>query len=177
MHTPTSSLNTQILLFSFFFFWSCYSTSLNIENTVATSNQFFCFKNYPSYYYINSFSLLRIFFSLILSVSHIIQTQNTKQNPILKIKLNQNKQLRKKEKKKEKKKERNNKPIWPSLVVGRTTSGGRVEDERRRQSGRHGGTESGAEGTAKRSHLTHLFFLRFLLQRKLDNVLESSRKI
>ena len=88
------------------FFWSCYSTSINLENTIATPNQFFCLKNYPNYYYINSFSLLQIsfFFSLILSVSHIIQTQNTKQNLILKIKLNQNKQIWKK---------KMNKPIWP----------------------------------------------------------------
>ena len=82
------------------FFWSCYSTSLNVENIVATPNQFFWLKNYTSYYYINSFSLLRIYFSLILSVSHIIQTQNTKQNPILKIKLNQNKQIWREKKKK-----------------------------------------------------------------------------
>ena len=33
------------------------------------------------------------------------------------------------------------------------------EDERRRRSERCGGTESGEEGGAERSHLTHLFFL------------------
>ena len=75
-------------------------------------------KNYTSYYYINSFSLLRIFFSIILFVSHIIQTQNTKQNPIFKIKLNQNKQIWKK-KKKEKKKEQ----------ADLTQLGGKEEDE------------------------------------------------
>ena len=110
----------------------CYSTFLNLENIIATPNQFFFLKNYPNYYYyINSFSLLRIFFSLILSVSHIIQTQNTKQNPILKIKLNQNKQLRKKEKKKKKRKKEitsQSDPAWwwggRQAVVGWKTSGG-----------------------------------------------------
>ena len=43
---------------------------------------------------------------------------NIKQNPILKIKLNQNKQIWKKKKRKKK-----NKLIWPSRVVGRMTSG------------------------------------------------------
>ena len=41
-------------------------------------------------------------------VSHIIQTQNKKQNPILKIKLNQNKQIWKKKKK----------PILPKPIGG-----------------------------------------------------------
>ena len=103
VHAPAGSPN---------FFWSCYSSSLNLENTVVSSNQFFCLKNYPTCYYINSLSPPDFFFSLILSISHIIQTQNTKQNLILKIKLNQNKQIWKKEKKKKKKREKN-KPIWP----------------------------------------------------------------
>ena len=99
VHVPADSLNAQIFQF---FFWSCYSTSLNLENIVATSNQFFSLKNYSSYCYINSLSPSDFFFSLILSVSHIIQTQNTKQNLILKIKLNQNKQYMKKKEKRKK---------------------------------------------------------------------------
>ena len=54
--------------------------------------------------------------------SQIIQTQNTKQNLILTIKLNQNKQIW--EKRKEK-----NKPIWSNLVVGRRTNGSGAADE------------------------------------------------
>ena len=81
------------------FFWSCYNTSLNLENTVVTSNQFFYLKNLLLYQFF--LSPPNFFFSLILSVFHIIQTQNTKQNPILKIKLNQNKQIWKEKKKKE----------------------------------------------------------------------------
>ena len=81
VHVPADSLNAQIFQF---FFWSCYSTSLNLENIVATSNQFFSLKNYSSYCYINSLSPSDFFFSLILSISHINQTQHTKQNLILK---------------------------------------------------------------------------------------------
>ena len=48
----------------------------------------------------------------------LIKTKNTKQNPILKIKLNQNKQIWKKKKKKKKGR------FDPSQLVGRTTRGG-----------------------------------------------------
>ena len=43
------------------------SSSFNIKNTVVILNQFFYLKNYTSYYYINSFSLLRISFFLSFS--------------------------------------------------------------------------------------------------------------
>ena len=43
------------------------SSSFNIKNTVVILNQFFYLKNYTSYYYINSFSPLRISFFLSFS--------------------------------------------------------------------------------------------------------------
>ena len=51
------------------FFWLMNSNSSNLMSYCTLAIEFFWLKNYTSYYYINSFSLLHIFFSLILSVA------------------------------------------------------------------------------------------------------------
>ena len=87
-----------------FFLGLMNSSPSSLMGYCTLAIEFLRLKNYTSYYYINSFSLLRIFFlSHSLRFSHNPntkhKTQNTKQNPILKIKLNQNKQIWKKKKK------------------------------------------------------------------------------
>ena len=51
------------------FFWLMNSNSSNLMSYCTLAIEFFLLKNYTSYYYINSFSLLHIFFSLILSIA------------------------------------------------------------------------------------------------------------
>ena len=64
--------------------------------------------------------------------SHIIQTQNTRQNPILTIKLNQNKQIWKKKKKEEEEEEEEEADL--------THSSGGEEDKQPRGGGRGSAT-------------------------------------
>ena len=90
-----------------FLFWLMNSSSSTLMGYCTLAIEFFWLKNHTSYYYINSFSLLWISFfphtlSLSLSLSLCCFSQN--------------KQIWKKKKK--------NKSIWPSLMVGRRTSGG-----------------------------------------------------
>ena len=91
-----------------FLFWLMNSSSSTLMGYCTLTIEFFWLKNHTSYYYINSFSLLWISFFLILSLSLSLSLCC----------FSQNKQIWKKKKK--------NKSIWPSLMVGRRTSGGRA---------------------------------------------------
>ena len=73
------------------FFWSCYSSSLDLESIVATPNEFFSFKKSNNSIKDDSFSLID---------SNVSHNQNTKQNLFLIItaKLNQNKKKKLKKK-------------------------------------------------------------------------------
>ena len=74
------------------FFWSCYSSFLDLESIVATPNEFFSFKKSNNLIKNDSFSLID---------SNVSHNQNTKQNLFLIItaKLNQNKKKKLKKKK------------------------------------------------------------------------------
>ena len=62
------------------FFWSCYSSSLNLENIVATPNEFFSLKNLNNQIKTILFSLLSsLYFSLFASLSkNVSHNPNTK---------------------------------------------------------------------------------------------------
>ena len=91
----------------FFFFLSCYSSSLDLESTVATPNEFFSFKKSNNSIKNNSFSLID---------SNVSHNQNTKHKT--KSISYYNSKVESEQENKEKKKV---KPIWPSLAVGRRT--------------------------------------------------------
>ena len=117
---PTDSLYAKLFQF---FFWSCYSRSLDLENTVATSNEFFYLKN--SYISVkkkkkNFLSPLiatntTIFLSNIFKLKHnkIIRIQTQKHN----FKINQIITIKPKKKKKKKWKieDRSHWPIWTAF--------------------------------------------------------------
>ena len=90
--TPTASLKAKLFQT---FFWSCYSRSLNLENTVATPNDFFSIKDLNNRIKKNSFSLLSslcfsLFASLSKNVSHNPNTKHkTKSNSYNKVELEQ----------------------------------------------------------------------------------------
>ena len=55
----------QKIFLLFFFFLSCYSASLNLENTVATLFPYFIYKNWTVVFFYYSFSLIQTFFLLL----------------------------------------------------------------------------------------------------------------
>ena len=103
----------KIFLF-FFFFLSCYSSSLDLESTVATPNEFFSFKKSNNSIKNDSFSLIDS------NVSHN-QKQKAKSISYYNSKVESEQENKKKKERKEKKKF---KPIWPNLAIGRRNSDG-----------------------------------------------------
>ena len=103
----------------FFFFLSCYSSSLDLESTVATPNEFFSFKKSNNSIKNNSSSLIDS------NVSHN-QKQKTKSISYYNSKVESEQENKKKKERKEKKKI---KPIWPNLAIGRRNSDSGEVDE------------------------------------------------
>ena len=88
-------------IFLFFFFLSCYSSSLDLESTVATSNEFFSFKKSNNSIKNNSFSLIDS------NVSHN-QKQKAKSISYYNSKVESEQENNKKKQTKEKKKKKSN---------------------------------------------------------------------
>ena len=95
----------QKFSFFFFFFLSCYSSSLDLESTVATPNEFFSFKKSNNSIKNDSFSLIDS------NVSHN-QKQKTKSISYYNGKVESEQENKKKKERKEKKNSSQSDPIW-----------------------------------------------------------------